>query len=148
MVIHHTVYYRATAISALMEWVTAWESYLATSRKETSVISEALEMMAMLISPFAPHIAEEMWQGLGFTESLTFQSWPVWNDAMCNQTQVQMIVQINGKMKTSIEMSKEDSMDQAKVEQSVAENQKLSDLRSKLVTRVVFVPGRIINFVV
>lgn len=137
-----------TAISALMEWVTTWESYLVTSHKEDLVISEALEMMALLISPFAPHLAEEMWQRLGFTESLTFQNWPAWNETLCNHAQIRMIVQINGKMKASIEMSKEDSMDQAKVEQLVAENQKLSDLLSMLITRVVFVPGRIINFVV
>lgn len=104
--------------------------------------------LMMLLSPFAPHIAEEIWQGLGFTELLTFQGWPEWNETMCKQLQVQMVVQINGKMKTLIEMSKEDSMDQANVEQSVAENQRLSDLKAKLVTRVVFVPGKLINFVV
>ena len=137
-----------TAVSALMEWATAWESYLETSHKEISVISEALEIMAMLISPFAPHMAEEMWQGLGFTESLTFQSWPAWNEAMCEQLQVRLIVQVNGKMKTSIEISKEDSANRAKVEQLVTDNPKLDYLKTKLVTRVVFVPGRIINFVV
>jgi len=131
-----------------MEWATAWESYLETSHKEISVISEALEIMAMLISPFAPHMAEEMWQGLGFTESLTFQSWPAWNEAMCEQLQVRLIVQVNGKMKTSIEISKEDSANRAKVEQLVTDNPKLDYLKTKLVTRVVFVPGRIINFVV
>jgi len=137
-----------TAISALMEWVTALESYLEEPRRETSVISEALEMMTILISPFAPHMAEEMWEGLGFVDSISFQKWPAWSESLCEQTSVTLIVQINGKMKASIELSKEDSMNQASVEQLATENPKLSELKEKTVIRTVFVPGRIINFVI
>jgi len=136
-----------TAIAALMEMTRSFGEYLSGS-PDALIVSEVAEFMVKMISPFTPHLAQELWQRIGYSDLIIFHEWPKHVDELRRNDSVSMIVQINGKMKALIAMSKEDSMDQSKVEQAVAENQKISNLGAKLVTRVVFVPGKIINFVV
>jgi leucyl-tRNA synthetase len=108
---------------------------------------EILEQLLVLISPYAPHITEELWEQLGHKESIAYASFPVFNAEHVKETSFSYPVSFNGKVRFNVEfdlsLSKED------VEKEVmALEQTLNYLEGKPAKRVVVVPGRIINIVV
>ena len=107
---------------------------------------EILEPLLIVLSPFAPHICEELWQLLGHEESISFASFPVYNPAFTVEDTVKYPVQFNGKMRFLIELPK--SMSREEVEAAVradASTQKY--LQGSAIRKVIVVPGKIINIV-
>ena len=107
---------------------------------------EILEPLLIVLSPFAPHICEELWQLLGHEESISFASFPVYNPAFTVEDTVKYPVQFNGKMRFLIELPK--SMSREEVEAAVradASTQKY--LQGAAIRKVIVVPGKIINIV-
>ena len=107
---------------------------------------EILEPLLIVLSPFAPHICEELWQLLGHEESISFASFPVYNPAYTVEDTVKYPVQFNGKMRFLIELPK--SMSREEVEAAVradASTQKY--LQGSAIRKVIVVPGKIINIV-
>jgi leucyl-tRNA synthetase len=135
-----------TAIASLMEWIDKWEDYVAESPNPL-VLSEAIYVFSLFFSPFAPHLAEEMWHSLGYTDSVGKQSWPNWNDDLCKTEEVNFIIQVNGKTKAVFTLSVEETYDQSEVEKKVFVHPKFSDLKPENISRIVFIPRRLINFV-
>ncbi len=108
---------------------------------------EILEPMAILISPYAPHIAEELWQQLGFSESVSIAEYPVHNEAYLKENNFEYPVSFNGKMRFKlslpVDMSKED------IEKSAIEAEEAQKwLEGKTIRKIIVVPKRIINIVV
>ncbi len=107
---------------------------------------EILEPLLILLSPFAPHIAEELWQMLGHTESISFASYPEYNAAYTVEDAVKYPVQFNGKMRFLIELPK--SMGREEVEAAVrADANTAKYLQGSAIRKVIVVPGKIINIV-
>ena len=107
---------------------------------------EILEPLLVVLSPFAPHIAEELWQMLGHTESISFSSYPVYNAAYTVEDTVKYPVQFNGKMRFLIELPK--SLDRSAVEAAVrADANTEKYLQGAAIRKVIVVPGKIINIV-
>jgi len=106
-----------------------------------------LEPLVILISPYAPHIAEELWEKLGHTESITFAQWPKYDEKMTIDESVVIGVQVLGKlrseMKIDISESKETVLERAK---ALPDLQKW--LEGKEIVKEIYVPGKIVNFVV
>ena len=129
-----------TAIAALMELVNA-----AARRPELS--RGVAEPLVLLVSPFAPHIAEELWERLGHGESLASSSWPEALDEWLTEETVEIAVQINGKLRASIRVAagakRQDVLAAARENERVA-----AHLAEAAVRREVYVPGRVVNFVV
>ena len=127
-----------TAISQMMIFVN--EAY-----KVEKLPRQTLETFVLLLAPFAPHLAEELWSRLGHAETLAYAPWPSYDDALTRDAEVEVAVQINGKLRARIvvaaEASKELVLDQAK--QEVA-----SHLEGKTILKEVVVPGRLVNLVV
>ena len=108
---------------------------------------EILEPMTVLLSPFAPHIAEELWAALGHEESITFASFPAFNPALAADDSVKYPVSFNGKMRFTVELPK--SLSPQEVEAQVrAMEQTARWTADKTVVKVIVVPGRIVNIVV
>ena len=107
---------------------------------------EILEPLLVVLSPFAPHICEELWQMLGHEESISFASFPVYNPAFTVEDTVKYPVQFNGKMRFLLELSK--SLSREEVEAAVrADASTAKYLQGAAIRKVIVVPGKIINIV-
>lgn len=107
----------------------------------------AVESLVMLIAPFAPHAAEELWHVLGNSDSVHRDHWPTWNDAYLTADTVTVAVQVNGKVRGEILLPKDSSKEDVIVAGLANENvQKF--LQNKEPTKTIYVPGRILNFVI
>jgi leucyl-tRNA synthetase len=129
-----------TAISRMMEFVNEVSQQEVRSR-------EVIEQFVLLLSPFAPHLAEEIWQMLGHTKSLAYEPWPRFQANLIVETEVEIPVQVNGKLRGRIRIPA--GADRDVVEQHArADAQVASQLDGKQIVKVIFVPDRMINFVV
>jgi leucyl-tRNA synthetase len=138
-----------TAVSALIEL----EHAIADAEKtlsetpERPVFREALETLVLLLSPFAPHIAEEMWERLGRRFSIVDRPWPVADPSIAREDELELAVQVNGKVRGRITVSAEAPEDE--VERKALDDPKVQEhTRGKEIVKVVVVPGRLVSVVV
>ena len=105
------------------------------------------EPFVLMLSPIAPHIAEELWQRLGHNSSLGYVDWPKADARYLQEESVEVAVQVNGKIRGSISVAvdaeKEKVLDEARAISNVARH-----LEGKQLRREIYVPGKIVNFVV
>jgi leucyl-tRNA synthetase len=129
-----------TAIAKMMEFVNA-------ANKWDAMPQAIAEPFVLLLSPFAPHISEELWHRLGHDDTLAYKDWPDVNEDYLQREVVEMAVQVNGTVRGTIEVEadadEDDVLAMAKAEDNVARY-----LNDKTIQREIYVPGRIINFVV
>ena len=139
-----------TAISAVMELVNeAYEriGQLAEGAALEGVIAEAVEATVMLLSPFVPHIAEEMWRKLGSSGSIFRASWPSYDRTALSEETVIMVIQVNGKVRSKIEVPSD--MKEDKVKEAALSDPKIQPYtKDKAVRQVVVVPKKLANIVV
>ncbi len=106
-----------------------------------------MEPFVLLLAPFAPHIAEELWELLGHTKSLAYEPWPTWDEAKLVEAEIEVPVQVNGKLRATIKVPT--GSDAKVIEDAARASDKVVEhLTGKNVVKVVYVPGRMINFVV
>ena len=129
-----------TVISAFMEHT---NSLAAIAKKEGGVDRETMETMAVLLAPFAPHMAEEMWEELGHTETVFHAGWPSYDEDVMKDDEVEIAVQVNGKTRAVValpaDISKEDAIAKGK--------EAVKDKLTGNIVKEIYVPGRIINIV-
>ncbi|MBB4211198.1 leucyl-tRNA synthetase [Rhodothalassium salexigens DSM 2132] len=119
----------------------------AASDAPGSVRREALETLVRLCAPMMPHLTEELWRQLGYRTLLAETDWPVADPALVREDTVTIALQVNGKLKDTIEVDK--TLDKAALEAAALANGKLSRaIADKTVRRVIVVPGKIVNVVV
>jgi leucyl-tRNA synthetase len=138
-----------TAISAVMELVNML--YLMegeeTSPYAPEVIRTCIESMTLLLSPFVPHIAEELWSFIGDGKSLADKSWPSYRDDALVADEVLVVVQVNGKLRGKFSMPLDSSEDQVK-ELALKDPQVVRFLEDKPLKKVIFVKNKLLNLVV
>ena len=129
-----------TVISGFMEYN---NKFIDIAKKEGGVDKESLETMVIMLAPFAPHIAEELWQQMGHTESVFKNTWPKYEEAHMADDEKEIAVQINGKTKCVInvpaDISKDDVLAIAK--------ETLGGRLTGNIIKEIYVPGRIVNIV-
>ena len=112
-----------------------------------SITKEELKLFTILLNPFAPHITEEVWEACGFPGLVAEQKWPEYDENKCKDDTVEIVVQVNGKVRSRIsvpaEIVKEDAIAQAKAEEKIA-----SELAGKTVVKEIYVPRKLVNIVV
>ncbi len=129
-----------TAIARMMEFVNFFFKQQRRPKK-------LMETFVLLLSPFAPHIAEELWQALGHSGTLAYEPWPTYDEALLREKTIEIPVQINGKLRSRIRVPAE--ADKKTVEQAARSNPRVAELlEGKTVRRVIVVPKRMVNFVV
>jgi leucyl-tRNA synthetase len=129
-----------TAVSALMIFSNELD-------KKEEISQSTYETFLILLSPFAPHVAEELWNSLGHKTSLFIEKWPIPNKKDLTEETRTIGVQINGKVRTTISLSITATEEEVKKE--VFENPRVKELiLEKEITRFVYVPGKIINIVI
>jgi len=129
-----------TAISAMMILVNRLAELKA-------VPVDAAKKFALILSPFAPHFGEEVWQRLGGKQSLAHEPWPSFDPALVVDDEVEMAVQVNGKVRSRVKLRKDAS--EADARAAIANDPALTPhLAGKTEKKFVYVPGRIINLIV
>jgi len=131
-----------TAISALMQFT----NQLAKLEKTKAVPVEAYERLIILLSPLAPHIAEELWSRTGHKKSVQLEPWPTYDDKKLLSETVTIGVQVNGKFRGTIELKR--GAKQADAEAAIKKNDSVvRALSGKKITKTIFVPDKIINLI-
>jgi leucyl-tRNA synthetase len=110
-------------------------------RVETvAVLKEAVEALLLMLSPFAPHMAEELWQRMGHGDGLRSARWPSYDPAVAKAQEIVVPVQVNGKVRARLTVPADASEDEVR-EQALADPQVQAHIAGKTVQRVFVVPG-------
>ena len=129
-----------TAISQMMVFVNEMN-------KETEIPKVCLESLTLLLSPYTPHLAEELWSMLGHEPSVSKAPWPLYDEEKTKDDEIEVVVQINGKvrakMKVARDISKDDMLSTAKNDETVKKW-----IEGKVVVKEIVVPGKLVNIVV
>ena len=130
-----------TAIAALIEWLNF------ASNKKGVVARQMLETYLILLAPFTPHFAEELWSQFGHKQSIFFEKWPTYNQNLIKEEVITIVVQINGKVRDQITVKPTDCEKEIiKLAQNTAKIKKW--LAGKKIKKTIFVENRLINFVI
>jgi leucyl-tRNA synthetase len=129
-----------TAISRMMEFT----NHFTTSSERPRA---AMEKFVLLLSPFAPHMAEELWQALGHKQSLAHEQWPEFDPSLVKEDSIEVPVQINGKVRAKITVSAD--AEAAQLESAAKADPRIAELiAGKQIVKVVVVKGRLVSIVV
>jgi len=138
-----------TAIAALMEMVNEMYDYTAkgVEKDRLRVLRSALEALTLLISPFAPHFAEELWESLGNTASVALASWPAHDPEAIVATEITIVVQVNGKVRSKL-MLPAGTSDKDIETAALADPKVKEHLAGKTPKKVIVVQGKLVSVVV
>ena len=129
-----------TAISQMM----IFTNHLTTLK---SINREILQTFVQLLTPFIPHTAEEIWQRLGNDNSITYEQWPDYDEELAKENIISIAIQVNGKLRANIEIDA--NTEEGDVLQLAKENDRIDNyIGGKELIKEIYVPGRLINFVV
>ncbi len=135
-----------TAIAANMELLNDLFKFHEDSQQSRAVRQEALELIILMLSPIMPHVCQELWQMLGHDTAVMDESWPEVDEAALVQSKIQMMIQINGKLRGKIDVAVDADDDDVKKLALENENAK-NFLEDVTVRKVIVVKGRLINIV-
>ncbi|WP_273130726.1 leucine--tRNA ligase [Bacillus weihaiensis] len=128
-----------TAISQLMVFIN--EAY-----KATVLPKEYVEGFVKLLSPIAPHLAEELWNKLGYSTTIAYDAWPAFDEAKLVENEVEIVVQVNGKVRAKLSVAKDVTKDQLE-EIALADDRVKEQIEGKTIRKVIAVPGKLVNIV-
>jgi leucyl-tRNA synthetase len=139
-----------TSIAAIMELVnelTAAEPAIADGKIPPAAVSSILESLILLLAPFAPHLAAELWEQIGRRDGILRHAWPKFDEALAREDEIEVPVQVNGKLRSVVKVPVEASREA--LEAAARADEKVqAALAGKTVVKVIVVPGKLINFVV
>lgn len=128
-----------TAISQLMVFIN--DCY-----KANTIYKPYVEGFVKMLAPIAPHVSEELWQRLGNQETITYQPWPTYNASLLVDDEIEIVVQVNGKVRAKINIPKDLSKEDMQELALQNENVKLS-IEGKEIKKVIAVPQKLVNIV-
>jgi len=129
-----------TAIAAMMELT----NHLTGLTERPRAI---LETFVLLLSPFAPHLGEELWRALGHAQTLAYEPWPAFDEALTREDSIEIPLQVNGKVRSKVTVAPD--IDQEALKSAALADEKIRALiEGKKVVKVIVVPGKLVNIVV
>ncbi len=140
-------YHFNTAIASLMELVNEATAFKVSSDEDAYALNLCIINIILLISPFAPHFAEELWEGIGHEQSVLTAPWPVWDEELAKEEEVELVIQVNGKLRGRL-MIHQGLDDEAVKEKAFQDAKVLEYIKDKSVKKVLVVKGRLVNIVV
>ena len=136
-----------TAIAALMELINEMYKYKELDTRNDGIIREGIETIITILAPFTPHIGEELWTMIGKEGSVFNISWPSYDESALVQDEVEVIVQVNGKLRAKVSMDANISRED--MEKVAMEDEKVkAAIEGKNVVKVIAVPKKLVNIVV
>lgn len=136
-----------TGISAIMELVNFMYKYKEGKDFNPELFKQAIHELVLILAPFTPHVCEEMWSGLGNETSVHLEAWPIVDEKVLVRDVVEIVVQINGKVKFKVDV--ENGLSKEELEKSLFEKEEVKNLiQGKDVIKVIAVPNKLLNIVV
>ena len=129
-----------TVVSGFMEYTNTLTNY---AKENGGVDKATLETLSILLAPFAPHIAEELYSKFGHETSVFDAGWPTYDEKAMEDDEIEVVVQVNGKMKGKISVAK----DIAQADAIATAKEMLGDKLTGNIVKEIYVPGRIVNIV-
>lgn len=140
-------YHFNTAIAALMELVNELSSFEPKSDEDWNIFRASIETLLLLLSLFSPHIAEELWEAIGNRLSISEQRWPVWDDKIAKEEEIELVIQVNGKVRTKFMIPA--TLTEDEVKQKALDEPKTKDIiGDRAIKKVFVVKGKLVNIVV
>jgi leucyl-tRNA synthetase len=139
-----------TSIAAIMEFVNqlyAAEDEIAAGKLTLALLADIQRRLVLLLAPFAPFLASELWETLGERESLLRHPWPAYDPALAKEDEITYAVQINGKLRSHVVLPAESPEDTVR-EHVLADEKVRAAIAGKQVAKVIVVPGKLVNVVV
>jgi leucyl-tRNA synthetase len=137
-----------TAIASIMELVNALYKYVEVERKdgELQLLKGAIEHLIILMSPFCPHITDELWETLGNTGHVIEHQWPAYNEAYIKEERVTVAVQVNGKLRDTMEAERD--LDEALLKQLALSLEKVKKhIENREIRKVIIIPNKLVSIV-
>lgn len=135
-----------TAIASMMELFNEITRFEVKSEADKFVVHEACSALVRLLSPFTPHVTQELWQRLGYNTELTDEAWPEQDAAALVRDSIELVVQVNGKRRASLTVAATASKEECEAAARVDENV-LRHVEGLTIRKVIVVPGRLVNLV-
>ena len=136
-----------TAIAATMELINILSHAKDESENGRAIMREGLETVILLLSPIVPHITEVLWREFGHTKPIIDAAWPEVDESALVQKELQLVVQVNGKLRAKIMVPSD--ADQKQIEESAISDENVQKfIAEKQIRKVIVVPGRLVNIVV
>lgn len=140
-------YHFNTAIAGLMELMNDLASYEPGSDEDLVIFKFAIERLLLLLSPFSPHIAEELWETIGNKPSIFEQGWPHWDEQAAKEENIELVIQVNGKVRSKI-MIPADTHDN-EIKGIALDDKKIKEIiGAKSIKKVIIVKGKLVNIVI
>ena len=136
-----------TAVAASMELLNAVNRFEDKSAAGRAVVREALEAVVLLLSPMVPHICHKLWELLGHATAPVYASWPDVDESALQQEMVEIVVQVNGKLRGRISVASDADSDSIS-QLALADENVQRFVSDKTVRKTIVVPGRLVNIVV
>lgn len=135
-----------TAIAAVMEMMNALSKANIEDDNDHAIMREGVETATLLLSPIVPHITDAIWIALGHEEELINATWPKSDPEALEQSEIKMVIQVNGKLSSNITVDKNANKDQ--IEALALEDEKIKrKIEGKTVRKIIVIPGRLVNIV-
>ncbi len=140
-------YHFNTAIAGLMELVNEITSFEPKTEEDWMAFKFSIEQVILLLSPFSPHIAEELWGATGNTPSVFDRKWPAWDEEAAKEETIELVVQVNGKVRAKMMMPAGTPDDEIK--RMALEDKKIREsIGGKEIKKVIVVRGKLVNIVI
>ena len=136
-----------TAIASVMELLNALNRYEEAAPQDRAVVQEALEMAVRLMAPIVPHICHSLWQALGHENAIIDCAWPQADEAALSRNEIQIVVQVNGKLRARISVAAEAERKQVE-ETALADENVQRFIEGRGIVKIIVVPGKLVNVVV
>ena len=135
-----------TAIAQVMTLMNVLEKAPQATEQERALVHEGLETVTLLLAPITPHISHELWHRLGHSEAVIDARWPVQDDSALVQDTLQLVIQVNGKLRGQIDMPASASREDVEAAARCNENV-LRFTEGLTIRKVIVVPGKLVNIV-
>ncbi len=136
-----------TAIAAVMEMINSLTRAELKDTNDHAIMREGIETAVLLLSPIVPHITDALWKALGHEEPLIDAAWPKSDPEALEQNEIEMVIQVNGKLRSKITVAK--TADQKQIEALALADEKIQQhIDGKTVRKTIVIPGRLVNIVV
>jgi leucyl-tRNA synthetase len=139
-----------TCVAAIMEFVNelySAEDDIAAGKFPAAVLSDVQRNLVLLLEPFAPYLANELWEVLGEKDNLLRHPWPVFDPALAKEDEVEYVVQVNGKIRARLSVPVDSTEDFVR-ERALADEKVKVILEGKQIAKVIVIPGKLVNIVV
>ena len=139
-------YHFNTAIAALMELLNEMSSFEPGDAKDMQIMRFSIENTLLLLSPFTPHITEELWMHIGNESSISEESWPLWDEELGREEEIELVIQINGKLKGKLMIPCGLQDDDIKA-QALGDRKITEVIGQQKIRKVIVIKGRLVNIV-